>query len=62
MHQFGIIKKCLDTVDERYKYEDSPVYVQNCATVLEERNQAFWTLRLEHPNYEFDNFRQFRVG
>ena len=22
MHQFGIIKKCLDTVDARYKHED----------------------------------------
>jgi hypothetical protein len=25
MHQFAIIKKCLDTVDARYKREDFPV-------------------------------------
>jgi glutamine synthetase type III len=25
VHQFGIIKKCLDTVDARYKHEDYTV-------------------------------------
>jgi len=28
MHQFGIIKKCFDTVDARCKNEDLKVHVQ----------------------------------
>jgi len=27
VHQFGIIKKCLDTVDARYKHEDIGIEV-----------------------------------
>jgi len=27
VHQFGIIKKCIDTVDARYKHEDKQLPV-----------------------------------
>jgi hypothetical protein len=44
------------------KFSPSLVYVENCATVFDQQNQAFRTLCSEKQNYDFDMFRPFRVS
>ena len=34
MHQFGIIKKCFDTVDAQYKHEDCCIKFLNTGVIF----------------------------